>query len=72
MPRWMHCGGGCGHDYSHGLAIATLACRRLAPAAVACATFVAVEFLHVQLPVLVLVLAPISIALAWFEGVDGA
>jgi|APCry1669190156_1035279.scaffolds.fasta_scaffold06219_2 chromate transporter len=47
-------------------------CRSFVPALIAGITFVAVEFFHVQLPLLVVVLAPISIALSWFEGSDHA
>jgi chromate transporter len=51
---------------------ATHTCRSLTPAIIAALTFGAVEIVHIQLPILVLVLAPISIALAWFEGASDA
>jgi chromate transporter len=55
-----------------GWITATHSCRHLRPALIAALTFIGIEFFHVQLPVLVIVLAPLSIALAWFERIDHA
>ncbi len=49
------------------LAKPLLAKRALVPLLVAALTFVAVGFLRVPLPLAVLVLAPISVALAWWR-----